>query len=99
MDPSTLQLYSKILQTNMVLLMQPVAPNIPKQMELQNVLYICTVKDLLNKSKDSYLTILAYRSTPLENGYSPAELLMGRKLRTAIPTTLQTLKPQLPNIS
>ena len=36
-----------------------------------------TIKDLLNKNDDPYLAILAYRSTPLENGYSPAELLMG----------------------
>ena len=38
---------------------------------------VCTIKDLLNKNDDPYLAILAYRSTPLENGYSPAELLMG----------------------
>ena len=58
-----------------------------------------TIKDLLKKSDDPYLAILTYRSTPLENGYSPAELLMGRKLRTTIPTTLQTMKPQLPKMS
>ena len=28
---------------------------------------VCTVKNFLNKSKDPYLAILAYRSTPLEN--------------------------------
>ena len=60
-----------------------------------------TIKDLLNKSDDPYyfLAILTYRSTPLENGYSSAELLMGRKLRTTIPTVLQTMKPQLPKMS
>ena len=41
-----------------------------------------TIKGLLKKSEDQYETLLAYRSTPLSNGYSPAELLMGRKLRT-----------------
>ena len=55
-----------------------------------------TIKDLLNKSDDPYLAILTYRSTPLENGYSPAELLMGRKLRTTIPTTLQTMNHDYP---
>ena len=60
---------------------------------------VCIIKDLLNKNDDPYLAILAYRSTPLENGYSPAELLMGRKLRTTIPATLHTMKPQLPNTS
>ena len=41
-----------------------------------------TVKSLLEKSDDPYVALMSYRSTPLENGYSPAELLMGRKLRT-----------------
>ena len=45
-----------------------------------------TVKSLLEKSDDPYVALMSYRSTPLENGYSPAELLMGRKLRTTIPT-------------
>jgi len=36
------------------------------------------VKTLLEKNDDPYTALLAYRSTPLENGYSPAELLMGR---------------------
>ena len=41
------------------------------------------VKALLEKNEDPYLGLLAYRLTPLENGYSPAELLMGRKLRSS----------------
>ena len=40
-----------------------------------------TAKDLIIKSEDPYLALLSYRSTPLQNGYTPAELLMGRKLR------------------
>ena len=39
-----------------------------------------TVKGLLNKNEDPYLALMSYRSTPLENGYSPAELLMSRKI-------------------
>ena len=57
---------------------------------------VCTIKNLRDGPS---LALLAYRSTPLENVYSPAELLMGRKLRTTIPTTLQTMKPQLPNMA
>ena len=36
-----------------------------------------TIKGLLKKSEDQYETLLEYWSTPLSNGYSPAELLMG----------------------
>ena len=46
-----------------------------------------TVKNLLKKSDDPYLALLAYRATPLQNGYSPSELLMCRMLRTTVPST------------
>ncbi|CAB3995596.1 Transposon Ty3-G Gag-Pol poly, partial [Paramuricea clavata] len=39
-----------------------------------------TIKRLLKKEKDKEKALLAYRSTPLSCGYSPAELLMGRKI-------------------
>lgn len=42
-------------------------------------------KNLLKKNKEIDLALLSYRSTPLECGYSPAELLMGRKVRTNLP--------------
>ncbi|UYV75694.1 K02A2.6-like [Cordylochernes scorpioides] len=41
--------------------------------------------------------LLAYRTSPLENGFSPSELLMGRKLRTDLPTHPDPLKPTLVN--
>ena len=44
-----------------------------------------TVKNLLKKSGDPYLALLAYRTTPLVNGEAPCQLLMGRMLRTTIP--------------
>ena len=45
-----------------------------------------TVKDLLKKSKDPYLALMVYRATPFPwCGRSPAELLMGRQLRTDLP--------------
>ena len=55
-----------------------------------------TVKELLVKNKDPYLAMLAYRSTPLENGYSPAELLMGRRIRTTIPVITKQLFQSCP---
>ena len=59
-----------------------------------------TVKMLLKKTQDPYLALLAYRSTPLSiSGYSPAELLMNRKLRTTLPILPQDLKPNVPNYS
>lgn len=36
---------------------------------------------------------MEYLATPLANGYSPAELQMGRKLRTTIPVVPSILNP------
>ena len=47
---------------------------------------VLTVKKLLKKADDPYVALLNYRATPLQHGSSPAELLMGRKLRTRVPT-------------
>ncbi len=47
-------------------------------------------KRLLQKAMDTQsdpcLALLSYRTTPLDCGQSPAELLMNRKLRTRLPT-------------
>ena len=56
-----------------------------------------TVKQLLNKFSDPYLALLAYRTSPLHNRYSPSELLMGRKLGTVLPVHPKLLDPQLPD--
>ena len=54
-----------------------------------------TVKNLLCKSSDPYSALLAYRRTPLPwCGYSPAELLMGRKIRSEIPQPSSTFIPE-----
>ncbi|GBN25617.1 hypothetical protein AVEN_2060-1 [Araneus ventricosus] len=44
--------------------------------------------------EDPYLMMLVLRRTPLENGYSPAELLMGRKLRTNLPMAKKSVRSQ-----
>lgn len=54
-----------------------------------------TVKNLLKRNNDPYLGLLSYRNTKLQNGYSPAELLLGRRLRTTLPVPRHTLKPKL----
>ena len=48
-----------------------------------------SVKNILKKCLDSgqdiYKGLLAYRAAPLENGMSPAQMLMGRRLKTSLP--------------
>ena len=52
-----------------------------------------TEKEIFKKSKsDPYLALLTYLSTPLQNGLSPSELLMGRKLRTQLPILSENLE-------
>ena len=51
--------------------------------------YVQTIKNLLIKAletgEDPYIALLAYRSTPRHDMKSPAEILMGRKLKTRLP--------------
>ena len=56
-----------------------------------------TVKTILRKNENPYLALLVYRNAPLENGYSPAQLLMGRQLRSTVPAHADTLKPSIPD--
>ena len=57
-----------------------------------------TAKSLLKKSPYPFLALLSYRTTSLNNGMSPAQLLMGRQLRSTVPTTKIVLQPSTPNI-
>lgn len=57
-----------------------------------------TVKNILKKGPDPYLGLMAYRSSPLENGLSPTELLMGRKIRTTVPSLPSVLAPKQPDL-
>lgn len=55
-----------------------------------------TAKSLLRKKNDDiYSGLLTYRSTPLQNGLSPSELLMERRLRTQLPIDPNNLYPNV----
>ena len=54
-----------------------------------------TVKQLLKNSPDPYKALMSYRATPLPAyGLSPAELLMGRRIRTDMPQLPRTFVPE-----
>ena len=56
-----------------------------------------TVKKLIKEAKDPFLALLSYRATPLPwCNLSPAELLMGRAIRSNIPQLEKTFHPKWP---
>ena len=53
-----------------------------------------TMKKLLKESRDPYMALLTYRTTPLPwCSLTPAELLMGRKVRGSLPQVKEKLNP------
>ena len=79
-----------------ILLTQQALPGthaLPGSGEVQRA--VRTVRSLLSKNQDPYPSLLAYRSQPLQNGFSPSELLMGRRLRTKVPLIPTILKPNV----
>ena len=58
-----------------------------------------TCKRILEKSEDPYIALMEYRDTPIRNGYSPAEPLMERKIKTILSTAPGNLKPKLAKVA
>lgn len=58
-----------------------------------------TAKNLLLKESDPAKALLAYRSTPLQDGKSPSELLFGRQIRCTLScvTSLELSWPGIEN--
>ena len=54
-----------------------------------------TVKNIMEKSEDPFLGLLAYRTAPLHNGLTPSELVMGRNLRTTLPILPSVLEKRV----
>lgn len=53
------------------------------------------VKKGLAKTHNANIFLMEYRTTPLENGFSPSELLMRRRIKTLLPVYSDVLLPKL----
>ncbi|XP_075531723.1 uncharacterized protein LOC142564561 [Dermacentor variabilis] len=71
------------------------SPNYPQSNgEVERM--VRTIKELFAKADDPFLALLSYRDTAGVTGFSPAQLLLGRSLRTRLPKTVDRLEPKWP---
>ena len=86
-------LISGSLQKNGNLLIWQAVPNIPK-VTVRPKERSRQRKTWLQNQMILFLAFLCYRSTPIHNGYSLSELLIGRKLHSTLPLATETLSPK-----
>lgn len=56
-----------------------------------------TVKNILKKNSNPQKALLVYRNTPIDGiNLSPAQMFMGRRLKTGLPIATELLKPENP---
>jgi transposase InsO family protein len=71
------------------------SPNYPRSNRLAES---SVIKGIMKKAHDGnedfHKSLLIYRSAPLQNGPSPAQMLMGRCIRTNLPMHENLLKPK-----
>lgn len=62
---------------------------------------VSIAKKILTKAnqtnQDPYIFLLEYRNTPLECGFTPVQLLTGRRIKSVVPITNALLKPKTVN--
>ena len=62
--------------------------------------YVQTMKQMIKKSSDSHKALLDYRNTPLEGvNKSPAQLHVGRRLKSSLPVRAELLKEVSKSVS
>ena len=65
-------------------------------------LAVKTAKNIMRKARDAgndmYMAILQYRNTPSEDNLSPAQKLLSRRTKTALPTKPSRLEPRQINV-
>lgn len=70
------------------------SPHYPKSNGFIEIM-VKTVKLGLTKTGDMWLFLMECRSIPLECGFTPSELLIGRKIRSLLPIHPDNLRPTL----
>ena len=69
----------------------------PSKWQIEHTVLV--IKNLMKNSNNEYFGLLMYRNTPLHNAFSPAQLSMGRMLKTRAPCHLDKLLPKVPDIT